>query len=225
MTGGAELQLTSDAAPRKRGRPKGSTNRRARDLKGLIDAKYGSSAAQQLAQLALVTPAELKAAGGSMAKAIVAKAADLVEHVRRAQATRDEHLRETIRLEFERLLLDVRDVTAKELRAALDQCLKRIREAGGGMTLAQALGMMADARRDLLPYTDQKQPLAIDATVNQDRPSVILMGAAPVADLATMAVENTEVFEGVYTEVSPSKSHGEQQAIEFAGEPPPADAD
>lgn len=77
MTGG---ELTP-AAPRKRGRPKGSGNRRAKDLKGFIDARYGGSAAQQMAQACMVTPAEVRAAGGSVLMARVEKARELAKAI------------------------------------------------------------------------------------------------------------------------------------------------
>lgn len=219
MVAGGDLLGGAIEGPRKRGRPKGSTNKRAKDLRGLVDAKYGGSAVLQVAQVCLVTPAELKAAGGSMAKATVAKAAELVEHVRRAQADRDEDFRQVIRDEFERLLLDVREVTGKELRQAMDVALKRVREAGAGFTLREALDYLAQARRDVLPYTDQRQPLAVDVTERGRAPSVVVMGVVQAGDqVPTMPVENAGVFEGVFVEVAQSKSHEGQQALEFAGE-------
>lgn len=212
-------------APRKRGRPKGSTNKRPAQLQGFIAARYGATAAQQAAALCMVTPAELKAAGGSMAKAMVAKAADLVEIVRKAQAERDQEFRQVIRDEFERLLLDVKEVTAKELRQALDVSLKRVKEAGSGFSLREALELMNRERAALLPYTDQRQPQAVELSGKGMAPSVVLMGAAPAGPLGLSSVEKAEVFDGAFSEVSPSKSHDDGDGVErlqLFG-PPPAD--
>lgn len=216
MTGGLPLGAPAPE-PRKRGRPKGSTNRRAADLKGYISARFGGSAAQQAAQLCMVTPAELKAAGGSMARATVAKAQDLVNHVRQAQGGLDDRLRELVRAEVEFLLLDVREgATAKEIRAGLAQAVKRAVDGSGGFGLREALKLLADERAALLPYTDQKQPLAVDLTGKGMAPSVVLMNAGAVSDVPALPVENTEVFEGVYEVVSPGKSHVEGQAADSA---------
>lgn len=201
---------------RKRGRPKGSTNRRAKDLKGFIDGRYGASAAQQSAAVCMVTPAELKAAGGSMARAQVEKALDLVRHVREAKDRLDGELRDLVRQAVAELAKG-----SIEVKAFID----RIEHLGGSFGLPQAMKMLADERAALLPYTDQRQPLAVDVTGKGMAPSVVLMGAAPMADLGAMGVEKAEVFEGIFTEVSPPKSHGEGQALEqlqFLG-PEPAD--
>lgn len=176
MTGGSE--------PRRRGRPPGSKNKRAKDLAAFIGQAYGGSAALQAAKLCLVTPAELKAAGGSMAAAQVLKAAELVERVRQVAADR----RWTVKF---------------------------------GMV--DALAMLAKERAALMPYTDQRQPIALDVTARRDEPSVILVGAEPAK--ISSGVENIGVFEGVFTEVSQSGSHETQQAFEFSGEPSPGASD
>jgi hypothetical protein len=181
-------------------------------VRGFIDATYGGSVALQLAKLALVTPAELKAAGGNMGKATVAKALELVQHVRAAQEARDEGLRRIVREELAALQagLEIGDKAADLVRGFLG----RVKEASSGFGIRDALGMIAEARKDLLPYTDQKQPLAIDHTLNQDKPSVILLGAAPTVDLGAAGIEKTEVFEGVCEVVSQPKSHDDTQAAD-----------
>lgn len=194
------------------GRPPGATARRSKDLKGYVDARFGGSAAQQSAQLALVTPAELKAAGGSMAKAQVAKALDLVEHVRRAQEGRDAWLREVVREELRGLAGEL----GADLVKAMERAVKRISEAASGFGLKEALKLISDERAALLPYTDQRQPLAIDVAAKLDQSSVILLGAAPAELAGGPAVEKAEVFEGVFAEVAQSKSHAGPQPIEQA---------
>lgn len=216
MTGGLSLTI-APAEPRKRGRPKGSTNRRAADLKGYIAAKFGGSAAQQSAQLCMVTPAELKRAGGSMARATVAKAQDLVNHVRQAQDGLDDRLRELVRAEVEFLLLDVREgATAKEIRAGLAQAIKRAVDGSGGFGLREALKLLADERAALLPYTDQKQPLAIDMQGKGMAPSVVVMGVGGGGDVPAMPVESIEVFDTPFEVVSQTKSHDDTQASDPA---------
>lgn len=214
MAGGSDL-LGAAVEPRKRGRPKGSTNKRAADLKGYIAARFGGSAAQQAAQLAMVTPAELKAAGGSMAKAQVNKALDLVKHVREAQDGRDEWLRRVIREE----LADLADLLPEDVRQAVGKAVGRIREATAGFGLKEALDLIGKERAALLPYTDQRQPLAVDVTGMERAPSVVVMGMADAQGVATMPIENADVFEGAYEVVSQPKSHEGQQALEFVDEP------
>ncbi|PZQ63367.1 MAG: hypothetical protein DI570_09245 [Phenylobacterium zucineum] len=214
MTGSLPLTIAPEP-PRKRGRPKGSTNRRAADLKGYIGARFGGSAAQQSAQLCMVTPAELKKAGGSMAAAMVMKAQDLVNHVRQAQDGLDARLRELVRAEVEFLLLDAKEgATSREIRAGLAQAIKRAVDGSGGFGLRDALKLLADERAALLPYTDQRQPLAVDLTGKGMAPSVVVMGSGLGDAVPTMAVENTEVFEGVFEVVSQPKSHDEGQGVE-----------
>lgn len=215
MTGGADLLGAPIEAPRKRGRPKGATNRRAKDLKGILDAKYGGSAAQQAAQLCMVTPAELKAAGGSMAKAQVNKAVDLVKHVREAQDQRDEALRALVREELETVAEAMEDGGAA-LRLAVNGFIKRVKE-GSSFGLGQALDMITKERANLLPYTDQRQPLAVDLKGGM-APSVLIMnGAADVGSLGGEAVDNTQVFEGLYDVVSRPVSHDQPQTLALPG--------
>lgn len=202
MTGGEGL--------RKRGRPKGSKNRRAADLRGFIDVRYGGSAALQSAALCLVTPGELKAAGGSMAKAQVGKAIDLVNHVREGQAGQDEALRELVRLELRVLAAEL--ANGEKVKDLVNGFIGRVKEGAARFGIREALELIAKERAALLPYTDQKQPLAVEIGKGQ-APSVVIMGAAPAE--AQRSLENTEVFEGVFTEVSRPKSHDDGQGPEI----------
>lgn len=199
MSGGLDLGAAADP-PRKRGRPKGSTNRRAKDLKGFIEARFGGSAAQQSAALCMVTPAELKAAGGSMAKAQVGKAVQLVEHVRQAQEGFDDRLRQVVREELRTLADDL--VDGARVREVVSGFLSRIREGSARFGLKEAMDLIAKERAALLPYTDQRQPLAVEAVGDGFRPAVVF--------------EKTEVFQVLDAQVSQSRSHDMGQVIEQA---------
>ena len=83
---------------RKRGRPKGSTNKRTGDFKGYIEALYGGTAAQQSAAFCMVTPRELRAAKGNMAQARVDKALDLVRRIKAADGAAQLGLVEAMRM-------------------------------------------------------------------------------------------------------------------------------
>lgn len=223
MTGGSDLLGAPVEAPRKRGRPKGATNRRAKDLKGIIDAKYGGSAAQQAAQLCMVTPAELKAAGGSMAKAQVNKALDLVQHVREAQDQRDQALRALVREELE-TVADCLGEGGAALRQAVAGFIKRVRE-GSTFGLGQALDMITKERANLLPYTDMRQPLAVDVTSKGHAPSVLIMGGPGEGSLGSAPLENVGVFEGAFSLVSQPVSHEDAQTLALPGVEPLQPAD
>lgn len=226
MAGGGGLFGGGVEAPRKRGRPKGSTNRRSKDLKGLFDARYGGSAAQQSAALCMVTPAELKAAGGSMARAQVNKALDLVKHVRDAKDRLDGELRALVREAVEDLVAaHAAGLDAQALRAFVSGFVHRIQHLGGDFGLAQAMKLITEARADLLPYTDQRQPQAVELTVPGMAPSVVVMGAEVVALAPGLDVENVGEFEGFAVEVSRPKSHDASQAVEILALPPPEAAD
>ena len=215
---GGDLLSGEAAGPRKRGRPKGSTNKRSKDLKGFIDARFGGSAAQQSAAMCMVTPAELKAAGGSMAKAQVGKALDLVEHVRRAQDGLDERLRQVVREVLKDLADELGEAKGRELQRLVTGAIGRIKEAGSGFGLAQALKLITDERAALMPYTDQKQPLAVEAVGDTWRPSVVVMGSPGAAPpMVATDVDFVEVFEGASDQVSPTKSHDEGQGVDLQG--------
>lgn len=219
MAGGSELPGIAAPAARRRGRPPGATNKRSKDLAGYFAATFGASAAQQSAALCMVTRGELRAAGGSMAQAMVSKAADLVELVRRAQAGRDETFRETIREEFERLLLDVREVTGRELRQAMDVALKRVREAGGGFSLREAMELLSKERAALLPYTDKRQPLAIDVAGEGLAPSVVFQLGQVGGQAMPTDAEFVELFGPAEALVSQPMSHDDSEAAEFVDVP------
>lgn len=211
MSGGADLLGAPIAPPRKRGRPKGSTNKRAKDLKGLLDARYGGSAAQHSAALCMVTPAELKAAGGSMAKAQVAKALDLVRHVRDAKDRLDGELRDLAREAVVEVLGDGFSPLA------LKTFIARIQHLGGDFGLAQAMKLLADERAALLPYTDQRQPLAVEKVGDGWRPDVVFMGAAPAAQLDGPSTDLAGEFRVIGREVSQLMSHAEGEAPDLLG--------
>lgn len=215
------------AAPRKRGRPKGATNRRARDLKGYIEAAYGASAAQQSASLCMVTRSELKTAGGSMAKAQVNKALALVDHVRRAQDGLDERLRQLVLDALRELATEAGAAKGAELRGLVTTFIHRVKEAGSGFGLAQALKLITDERAALMPYTDQKQPLAVEQVGDGWRPSVVIemQGGAPGALAQMVDVDIIDVFEAEVEQVSHTRSHDEAQTLALPGfeADPPAD--
>lgn len=62
MSGELLPGIEAGAAPRRRGRPKGATNRRAEDLIRMIGAVYGSTPGEQAARIGLVTPKEVRLA-------------------------------------------------------------------------------------------------------------------------------------------------------------------
>jgi len=75
---GASPSAGAVAEPRKRGRPKGSTNKRSADLVSYIEAQYaGLTPGQVSAAIGLVTPRELRAAKGKVIDALVTKAKQL----------------------------------------------------------------------------------------------------------------------------------------------------
>jgi hypothetical protein len=56
------LALAESPLPRRRGRPPGARNKRSVDLAKYIEAQYGSTPGQQMAELAMVRPADVKRA-------------------------------------------------------------------------------------------------------------------------------------------------------------------
>ncbi|ODT88122.1 hypothetical protein [Phenylobacterium sp. SCN 70-31] len=165
----------------------------------------------------MVTPAELKAAGGSMARAQVAKAADLVAHVRAVQGGLDDRLRELVRAEVEFLLLDAKEATASELRKGLVQALKRAVDGAGAFTLRDALKILGDERAALLPYTDQRQPQAVEVKGEGFAPSVVVQvesGAAAPRRVNGADAEIIEQFGAGPALVAHVKSHDDPQDTE-----------
>lgn len=221
MAGGS---LPGIVAPPKRGkgRPKGALNKRAKDFQGFIAAKYGGSAAQQMAAVCMVTPAEVKAAG-SVFGARVRKAEQLVAMVREADQGRDGQLRQVLREELESLAAEMAEADAKALRRLVNGFLGRVREAASGFTVRDALKLMDDQQAALLPYTDKRQPLAIEAEGDGFRPHVVVLGGTGQAvgeAMAALPESDTEIigeFVDVTPQVSRPKSHDEQQSLALQG--------
>ena len=206
--------------PRRPGRPKGSRNKRAADLKGFIAAKYGAGAAQQMAAVCMVTPAEVKAAG-SMIAARVAKAQQLVDLVREADAGRDSRLRQVVREELEHLAAEMGEAKAKELRRLVAGFLHRVREASAAFGVREALKMMDDQQAALLPYTDQRQPQAVDLKTNAPH-VVVLGGQADTASAAMPGLPDADAeiigeFRDVTPQVSHAKSHDGPEPLVLPG--------
>lgn len=223
---GGDLLGGEAAAPRKRGRPKGSVGKRTKDFKGFIEARYGGGAAQQSAAMCMITPAELRAAGNSMAKANVTKALDLVHHVRQAQDGLDAQLRQVVREALQELAAEMDEAQGRELRRLVNAAIGRIKEGGPTFGLRDALKLITDERAALMPYTDQKQPLAVEQVGDTWRPSVVVMGVPPSAPPMVAAdADFVEVFEAASDEVSRPKSHDDGQAPELPGLPPPDASD
>lgn len=204
MTGGRDLLGGVPAAPRKRGRPPGSTNKRAADLAGWIKVQTGSTAAMQSAQLCLVTVKELKAAGGDHAKAVMAKAAGHVAAYEAEAARLDQDLRGLIRQELALLLDETAEAKAKDVLKMVGQAVERLKVHGGRLTLRDAVEAIGEERRALMPYTDQRQPQVVHAKGEGFAPAVVIVGG-----VGTPQVEqNQGVIEGAAFEVLPPQSHG-----------------
>lgn len=205
MTEGFDLVGAGPAAKR-RGRPPGSRNKRAKDLASYVDVTCGGSAALQLARGCMVTVAEAKAAGGDLAKAEVAKARRRVEAFEAERARMDGQLRDVVRQELEACFeqaagLENRD----EVRKLVAKAVVRIEAASGGsLTLRDALDQMAEDRRALLPYTDQKQAQKVDLKATGFVPIMIL-------DTGSSPAQITEQFQGPLIDVTPQGSHPKAQ--------------
>lgn len=225
MSGGPDLLGAPAGEPRKRGRPKGSTNRRAKDLKGFIEARFGASAAQQSADLCMVTPRELKAAGGSIGRAQVAKAIDLVRHVREAKGRLDGELQQLVREAVEDVALQLVELKGKELRQVVATFVHQVQHLGGEFGLPQAMKLLADERAALLPYTDQRQPLAVEAVGDGFRPAVVVMGGMDAPAQLGSPTEIAGEFRVLGAQVAQSKSHEDSQALELPGLLPPRATD
>ena len=164
-----------EVAPRRPGRPKGSKNKRSAELGAYVAALYGGSAVQQMASVCMVTPAEVRRAGGVLQARLV-KAAELAQHL--------------------------------------------------GISKAAAWELMAKELAQLAPYTDKRQPQAIEATVDQVQPSVVFqIGGDQVAPLMPMDAEIVEVFGPADVQVSQPKSHDLALPFEIVGETDDAAAD
>jgi hypothetical protein len=105
-------------APVKRGpgRPKGSRNQGTEDFHRWLQASYpGMTPAQQSAIVALVTPKEVRAAGGSVLKAMAVKAKELATllEIKTAEAWRMMSVERAQLLAFAHPKLAQVDVTSK----------------------------------------------------------------------------------------------------------------
>jgi len=156
--------------PRRRGRPKGSTNRRPAEFAGYVAARYGGTAAQQMAAVALVTPAEVRKAGG---------------------------------------VLQARLAKARELAQALN------------IDLVDAWKILAAELAQLAPYTDKRQPLAVEAKGAGFAPSVVVQieaAGGQVMPRDALDADFVEVFQAAPALVSQAKSHVGQQVLDLAEE-------
>lgn len=122
--------MDGGATRRGPGRPKGSGNRRTEDLRKYVGAMYGGmTPGQQLAAVAMVTPKELREAGGDMTLAMAAKAKRLAR------------------------ILDVKPADAwgmlqgsmKELMSYLHPKMAQLDVTSGGKSLAAPLLVIGDA--------------------------------------------------------------------------------
>lgn len=210
MTDGFAL-AGAGPAPKRRGRPPGSKNQRAKDLVGFLDAKCGGTAALQLAQGCMVTVAEVKAAGGSLQAAELAKARRMVEAFDVEAARLDRDLRSVVRDALADLLeAGERGPSAKALLGLIASTVDRLQLAGGRLTLIGALDRMAEDRRALLPYTDQRQAQQVNVKGEGFAPVMVLVGGSPGEGEKTQQIQGPVI--DVPFEVLQPKSHGEPEA-------------
>lgn len=227
MVGGIGLELNGAPDAKRRGRPKGAKGKRTLAIEAFASAVYGGSAATQGAAGCMVTRAELIAAKGNMAQAQVNKALDLVRRARDAQAQLAGDLKTLVVEAVAELAQDSPGQGGKDLAKLVERFMGRIKTAGGDLTIGQALKLLADQRDALMPYTDRKQPVAVDLVTNG--PSVIVMGMdAPLASLPMMDdpdLDFIDVLPNPQGQVSQLKSRDEQQGFEFKEERPDPPAD
>ncbi len=206
MTGGFDL-VGGPPAPKRRGRPPGSRNKRARDLAAFVDVTCGGTAALQLAKGCMVTVAEVKAAGGSLQRAELAKARAMVEAFDREAAPLDQDLRSIVRQELAALMQSVEGAKASAVAGLVAAAVDRM-QSGRRLDLRAALDRMAEDRRALLPYTDQKQAQKVEVKDTRAPPVMVLVGGS-VEGPKVQQIQGP-VIEGL-VQVSPSKSHGEEE--------------
>lgn len=205
MTDGFAL-TPGAAAPRPRGRPKGSRNKRPRDLAGYVEATCGGTAALQLAKGCMVTLAEVKAAGSAEA-AELAKARRRVEAFEREAAKLDQDLRSIVRQELAALVAQAEVTTkASAVLAMVAGAVDRMQD-GRRLGLLGALDRMAEDRRALLPYTDQKQAQKVE--VKDDRKAVVM-----ILDTGSPSGQKAVEFQGPLIDVTPIGSHPKAHDVE-----------
>jgi hypothetical protein len=201
---GADLLGQTPGAPKRRGRPPGSKNRRAKDLKDWVDGTAGSSAAMQSAHLCLVTTRELARAKGDHAAAVMAKAAGHVRAYEASAEALDGGLDTRIRAIMADLLAAAPSASAKGLIGLVADAVAGIRVHAGRFTLTDAVEAMAKERQALMPYTDQRQPQLVAVKGEGFAPSVIVMGGG-----GPPPEENQRVIDAPAFEVLRVGSHDE----------------
>lgn len=179
MTDGLAL-VGAGPAPKPRGRPKGAKNKRTADLVGYLDARCGGSAALQLAQGCMVTTAEVKAEGGSLQRAELAKARRMVEAFEAERERMDASYRAVAWEVLEGVFAQAAGLAnAEEVRKLVAKAIPKIMGPGGSLTLRDALDRMGEDRRALLPYTDQKQAQRVELKDDRVPPVMVLVGGSP----------------------------------------------
>ncbi len=209
MTEGRDLVGGVPSAPRKRGRPLGSGNKRAKDFKGWIDGTKGSSAAMQSAHLCLVTTKELAKAKGDHAAAVMAKAAGHVRAYEAAAADLDGGLDVRIQAIMADLLDRAPNAQGKALVAMVAGAVEGIRVHAGRFGLADAVEAMAKERQALMPYTDQRQPQLVALKDDRKPPVMILVGGSP--GQGEIVQGNQGAVVDVPFEVLQPKSHDDRE--------------
>ncbi|MBO9502032.1 hypothetical protein [Brevundimonas sp. A19_0] len=206
MTGGLALTGGADA-PKRRGRPKGSRNRRAADLAAYVEVKTGGTAALHLAKSCLPTVADVRRAGSPI-EAEMALARRRVEAAQAEAERLDGGLRQLVRDQLADLVEGLERGTVDNLGKRLEALLDGWAVHAGKMTLAQAFAAVKAEQVALLPYTDQKQPQKVE--VKDDRPLPVLMlvgGSGGPAAAAPESVENQGASFALIEQVAQDRSH------------------
>lgn len=209
MTAGRDLVGGMGEPAKRRGRPPGSKNRRAKDLASYLDVTCGGTAALQLAKECMVTVAEARRAGSAEA-ALVAKARRTVDAYEAERAKMNGQLRDLVREELEACFAQAAGLENRaEVAKLVGKAIGRIEVASGGaMTLRDALDRLDENRRALLPYTDQKQPMVV-ATPAGQAPVMVFMGGSPEA---IPTEQNQGVIEAAFVDVTPSSHTPDEKA-------------
>lgn len=195
--------------PKRRGRPPGARNKRAKDLAAFVDVTCGGTAALQLAKGCMVTVSEVKAAGGSLQRAELAKARGMVEAFDEEAARLDLDLRTVVRDALADLLERAeRTDKASAVLALVAGAVDRMQLAGGRLTLLGALERMGEDRRALLPYTDQKQATKVEVKDDRAPPVMVFIGD-PTPQQKVQQIQGPMI--DVAFEVLQPKSHGDEE--------------